>query len=81
MQKAKITEVLKSFSIAEMRDLAIYVERTKAKGNTYAYQLFILLNKNYPDFREKIWIKKKFLKNYLAIKNTMITNWQKSCLS
>lgn len=62
MQKAKIVEILKAFTKAEMLDLTVFINRNKAIENTHTHKLFILLNKNYPFFTDKNINKEKVFK-------------------
>lgn len=53
MKKAKVIELLKSFSPQEIKNLAVFIFQSSNKDETYVLKLFTYLYKQYPIFIDK----------------------------
>ena len=76
MINSKLIEILKSFSLIEIKNLSVFISKHAEKKDTLPLRLLIILEKQYPEFieknisKEKIYNKvfsdKKFNENKLS---------------
>ncbi|MFN8284115.1 MAG: hypothetical protein U0U67_12925 [Chitinophagales bacterium] len=52
MKSSKLIDILRSFSITEIKGLSIFIEKQMDKKNTLPQKLFLEIEKYYPDFKE-----------------------------
>lgn len=61
MINSKLIEILKSFSLIEIKNLSVFISKHAEKKDTLPLRLLIILEKQYPEFIEKKYLKRKNL--------------------
>ena len=59
MINSKLIEILKSFSLIEIKNLSVFISKHAEKKDTLPLRLLIILEKQYPEFIEKNISKEK----------------------